>query len=169
MYARRGLLVDNYLPRRGLNNFYHYTNFSPLLQLLGRWSHHRFIICRKAVVVGGPLVSTKQCVDIRYLTNTSPGLPSIPTRRRLTERIDISGLLARLDCRDGAGLSEAEFRSVFVQCECGRITTRRVFNDHTCAAPVIIDLTSEADADDNFDISDVPIIIDLTEDSDDLQ
>lgn len=55
--------------------------------------------------------------------------------------------------------------SIFVKCECGLVTTRRVFHDHTCAAPVVIDLTSEANADDNPNISE-RIIIDLTGDSD---
>lgn len=53
-----------------------------------------------------------------------------------------------------------------MQCECGLITTRRVFRDHTCAAPVVIDLTAEPDVDDDFDIS-APIIIDLTGDVED--
>lgn len=77
----------------------------------------------------------------------------------------------RLDSWNRAGLTQAEFRSLFVQCSCGLLMTCRAFRGHTCvqnigvhtaptparAGPVIIDLTLDSDED-----SDEDSIIDLT-------
>lgn len=102
------------------------------------------------------------------LTDTLPSgaLPSLTTHRRPTRRRDILDLFLRLDSRENAGLSEPEFKSLFVQCECGLIMACWVFHDHNCVAPavpMVIDLT--LDSDDDSDIS-VPVIIDLTGDDD---
>jgi hypothetical protein len=57
--------------------------------------------------------------------------------------------LLRLDDGASPGLSEHEFRRLFVQCRCGLVMTCRVFKMHTCRVvivkphKVIIDLTSE--------------------------
>lgn len=91
-------------------------------------------------------------------------MPVIQMHRRPTRRRDISDLILRLDSRNSPGLPEAQFKSIFTQCECGLVMTRRVVDDHTCAVPTVIDLT--LDDDDDSGIS-VPVIIDLTGDSDD--
>jgi hypothetical protein len=108
---------------------------------------------------------------INLLTGTSSSLPShlevlpaLQTHRRPTKRRDILDLFLRLDSRENTGLTEHEFQSLFVRCECGLIMTHWVFYNHTCAVPagpIVIDLTLDSDD----DIS-VPVIIDLTGDDD---
>lgn len=71
--------------------------------------------------------------------------------------------LMRLDSWNGAGLTQAEFRNLFVQCSCGLLMTRRAFRGHGCVQSVIqkaepvVDLTLASDDDS---------VIDLTLDSD---
>jgi hypothetical protein len=57
-------------------------------------------------------------------------------------------LLLRLDSWNGPGISEVDFRHLFVRCRCGMYMTRRVFGSHICvkfSAPAVevIDLTGE--------------------------
>jgi hypothetical protein len=80
--------------------------------------------------------------------------------------------LLRLDSWTRPGLSEPEFNRLFAKCQCGLVTTRRVFRNHICPVaeaviwnpPEVIDLTS--DDDDIFENDPSRIIIDLTADSD---
>jgi hypothetical protein len=64
--------------------------------------------------------------------------------------MSISNLLELLDSRVRPGVTEAEFRTLFVKCDCGYLFTRRAFKDHACAGASInltqeevIDLTAE--------------------------
>lgn len=59
----------------------------------------------------------------------------IPSRQAPKRAKD--NLLERLDARTRSGITSAEFRRLFVSCECGMFTTRRAFKDHQC----IVDLT----------------------------
>jgi hypothetical protein len=43
------------------------------------------------------------------------------------------------------GLTEEEFRELFVKCECGLIMTVKVFDDHECRVIKVIDLTKDDD------------------------
>lgn len=80
--------------------------------------------------------------------------------------------LLRLDSHARPGLTEREFNRLFAKCNCGLITTRRVFADHSCAAampqlivgslPTVIDLTSDDSDSDLSSRAASPIIIDLT-------
>ena len=69
--------------------------------------------------------------------------------------------LYKLDSWLSPGLSEVEFRSLFVKCRsCGLVMTRRVRKQHACAVirrdpPAIIDLTMDSPR----------TIIDLTDDN----
>ena len=76
--------------------------------------------------------------------------------------------LIRLDSWVKPGLSEAEFRRLFYKCKCGLITTRRIFDKHTCTPPrqpsIVIDLTSD---DSSSDVENSgAMVIDLSVDSD---
>jgi hypothetical protein len=90
---------------------------------------------------------------------------AIPLRERPNRAPETTfDQLLRLDSVARPGLTEFEFKKLFVKCRCGKVTTRRVFNEHICAiipdepAPVDVDLTSDADDED---------LIDLTGESDD--
>jgi hypothetical protein len=68
-----------------------------------------------------------------------PRLRPVPQARKTT-----SVLLMKLDSRMRPGITEAEFRTLFVKCQrCGLITTWRAFRLHGCAtaAMEVIDLT----------------------------
>ena len=54
----------------------------------------------------------------------------------------ITELLQLLDARVQPGVTVAEFRRLFVRCDCGLITTRRAFKEHVCSKE-IIDLTGD--------------------------
>jgi hypothetical protein len=72
--------------------------------------------------------------------------------------------LLRLDANTRPGLTEIEFSRLFAKCQCGLITTLRVFDSHFCAIgsttvlqePFTIDLTGD----------DVIDVIDLSSDED---
>jgi len=76
--------------------------------------------------------------------------------------------LLRLDSLARPGLSELEFRKLFVKCRCGKVTTSRVFKEHICAIvsdgpdPDILDLTVSSEDSDGDSSA-----IDLTSDSED--
>jgi hypothetical protein len=91
-------------------------------------------------------------------------LPTIKTCERPIRSVDTTlDQLFKLNSWTDPGLTDADFRALFARCRCGLVTTRRVFKDHVCAVPVIIDLTID-DSDDASNQSG-PIIIDLTGDS----
>ncbi len=75
--------------------------------------------------------------------------------------------LLKLDSVSRPGLSELEFRDLFVRCHCGKITTRRVFKEHICAiiphvpASAFVDLTGSSSVS-----SDDKPLIDLTSSDD---
>jgi len=48
-------------------------------------------------------------------------------------------LLQRLDSETRGGITEIQFLRLFAKCECGLITTRRAFENHTC----IIDISDD--------------------------
>lgn len=54
-----------------------------------------------------------------------------------------STLLELLDSRVRPGVTDDEFQRLFARCECGLISTKRAFRDHSCTKEVI-DLTSAA-------------------------
>lgn len=62
-----------------------------------------------------------------------------------------SSLLELLDSRVRPGITENEFKYLFVRCACGEFFTRRAHGDHACASRVIdltddvIDLTGDDD------------------------
>lgn len=69
------------------------------------------------------------------------------------------------------GLSQAEFKRLFAQCQCGLVMTRRAFDRHICAIAaasytqgprVFIDLTAGSE-EDKSDVENR--VIDLTTDS----
>ena len=64
--------------------------------------------------------------------------------------------LLQLDNLGDPGMTAEKFSSLFVQCICGMVTTRRAFIFHTCLPPQIIDLTLESEGDN--------LVIDLTQD-----
>jgi hypothetical protein len=53
----------------------------------------------------------------------------------------VSELLAQIDACISPGITDTQFSGLFIWCQCGLITTRRVFRDHKCRVEVI-DLTS---------------------------
>jgi hypothetical protein len=56
----------------------------------------------------------------------------------------ITNLLELLDSRVGAGVTEVEFRRLFVRCDCGHIFTKRAFRTHACTrGNEVIDLTED--------------------------
>jgi hypothetical protein len=59
-----------------------------------------------------------------------------------SNRRSVSQLLGSLDSQVRPGITTEEFQGLFVKCECGLITTHRVFEEHVCAREVI-DLTSD--------------------------
>jgi len=61
---------------------------------------------------------------------------------RIGGRRSISALMELLDSRVRPGVTRAEFKDLFVRCECGLILTRRSFWQHKCPKE-IIDLTGE--------------------------
>ena len=61
---------------------------------------------------------------------------------RIEGRRNVSNLLELLDSRVRPGVTEIEFRRLFVKCECGLILTKRAFNDHVCSREVV-DLTDD--------------------------
>lgn len=65
-----------------------------------------------------------------------------PKRLRLDPQAKSMGeLFEQLDARVKPGITTAQFRKLFNQCECGIITTRRAFRTHECLE--VIDLTQE--------------------------
>jgi hypothetical protein len=86
------------------------------------------------------------CTDINDFI---PQVPA-PIRRtstpikpvRIEGRRNVSNLLELLDSRVRPGVTEIEFRRLFVKCECGLILTKRAFNDHACSREVV-DLTDD--------------------------
>jgi hypothetical protein len=62
-----------------------------------------------------------------------------------------STLLELLDSHVRPGVTEAEFRKLFVQCKCEYFFTKRAYRGHACSKAVI-DLTEEE-------------VIDLTDDN----
>lgn len=71
--------------------------------------------------------------------------------RRKAGRRGQSGLLELLDSRVNPGITEDQFKYLFVRCICGEFFTRRAHRDHACSSQVIdltddvIDLTVEDD------------------------
>jgi hypothetical protein len=61
--------------------------------------------------------------------------PAVRTHKSKT----VPELIQKLDARIQPGITVTEFSKLFCQCECGLVTTRRVFSEHTC----ILDLTGE--------------------------
>jgi hypothetical protein len=114
----------------------------------------KYIVC----LLGSLKVSA--VLSDNVFTNIFPDLwASIPTYQRPTRSQNVSDRLLQLD---SWGLLEKDFAKLFAKCHCGLITTRRIFRDHVCAvaaAPVIIDLTSDDDAEPSN-----PVVIDLTGD-----
>jgi hypothetical protein len=90
-----------------------------------------------------------KCLLLRFqlTTNTTDvGVPEImnppaPTRSRstTTRRPTDSELLRRLDSQVRPGITYTEFQKLFVECECGLVTTRRSFEKHEC----IIDISDD--------------------------
>lgn len=66
--------------------------------------------------------------------------PIMPVR--IERRRNVSNLLELLDSRVRPGVTEIEFCSLFVKCDCGYILTKRAFNDHACSREVV-DLTDD--------------------------
>jgi len=65
------------------------------------------------------------------------------------------------------GLSELEFRDLFVRCRCGKITTRRVFKEHICAIIPHVSASAFVDLTDSSSVSsDDKPLIDLTSSDD---
>lgn len=61
--------------------------------------------------------------------------PAVRTHKSKT----VPELVQKLDACVQPGITVTEFSKLFCQCECGLVTTRRVFSEHTC----ILDLTGE--------------------------
>jgi hypothetical protein len=61
----------------------------------------------------------------------------MPARR--SGQKNVAELLAQLDARVQPGITDTEFSALFSLCECGLVTTQRVFSDHKC----IIDLSGD--------------------------
>lgn len=59
-----------------------------------------------------------------------------PVRRDRKSVLDLFELL------DSRGVTDADFKTLFVRCNCGLITTRRAFRKHNCQE-VVIDLTED--------------------------
>lgn len=78
--------------------------------------------------------------------------------RRRTGRRGQSGLLELLDSRVRPGITEDEFKYLFVRCACGGFFTRRAHRDHACPSQVH-DLTESV-----IDLNES--VIDLTGDDD---
>jgi hypothetical protein len=86
------------------------------------------------------------------LTDIDDFIPQVPAPVRKTStpikpvriegRKNFSNLLELLDSRVRPGVTEIEFRHLFVKCECGYILTKRAFNDHACSREVV-DLTDD--------------------------
>jgi hypothetical protein len=98
---------------------------------------------------------------------TSPGVFSTArTHEQATSTAETLDRLLKLDSWASPGLTEVDFRKLFVKCRhCGLVTTRRVFKDHICdvlALGDVIDLTSDMDDSANESL---PVLIDLTIDS----
>ena len=53
-------------------------------------------------------------------------------------------LIGQLDARVKPGITGAQFRKLFYQCQCGIITTRRAFLMHECLD--VIDLTEDVES-----------------------
>jgi hypothetical protein len=77
-------------------------------------------------------------------------MEAIPTIRTHSIRRSVTLLLNLLDSRVRPGVTEDEFRWLFVRCDCGYILTRRASRDHACGgerAQVVknnvIDLTGD--------------------------
>jgi hypothetical protein len=51
-------------------------------------------------------------------------------------------LLELLDSRVRPGITEVEFKHLFVKCACGNFFTKRACREHTCSKEVI-DLTGD--------------------------
>lgn len=70
---------------------------------------------------------------------------------RKTSRKGQSFLLELLDSRVRPGITENEFKYLFVRCACGEFFTRRAHRDHACSSRVldltgdVIDLTGDDD------------------------
>lgn len=61
-------------------------------------------------------------------------LASIPTYEQPAKKPETTiDLLLRLDCWVQPGLTEDQFKGLFVKCRCGVVTTRRAFIHHMCA------------------------------------
>jgi len=59
---------------------------------------------------------------------------------RANGRSSTTTLLELLDSRVRPGVTDDEFRNLFVRCECGLILTSRAFSQHACSKE-ILDLT----------------------------
>jgi len=79
---------------------------------------------------------------------------------------DVFDALLILDSWVRPGLREADFQVLFTKCQCGLVTTKRVFAEHECLEDEndVIDLSSDTESED-FD--DQYTFINLTVDSDD--
>ena len=65
-----------------------------------------------------------------------------PKRPRFNAEAKGTGeLFEQLDARVKPGITGAQFRKLFYQCECGIITTQRAFHTHKCLE--VIDLTQD--------------------------
>ncbi|KIM71884.1 hypothetical protein PILCRDRAFT_16633 [Piloderma croceum F 1598] len=157
LYALRGLLVRRY-PVRSSG-----TNTPPPVPYTPTPTHSK-------------TANSEPSVSSSYggSHGNSDGLfASIATYARPISRPEtVLDRLLRLDSHARPGLSEREFNKLFAKCECGLITTRRVFTSHSCAAavlqpvvsPTVIDLTGDDSDSDDSSSAASPIIIDLTTD-----
>jgi hypothetical protein len=71
---------------------------------------------------------------------TTPSRIQAPIR--LAGRRVTSNLLELLDSRVRPGITEDEFKHLFVQCSCGNFFTKRACREHACLKEVI-DLTGD--------------------------
>ena len=67
-----------------------------------------------------------------------------PRHRSLNRGQKTSGeLFELLDARVKPGITAAQFKALFTECECGMVTTRRAFAMHECILDVSTDVGSE--------------------------
>jgi hypothetical protein len=92
------------------------------------------------------LVLLSLFIYLNTLADMEHMFDSIPTFARPVRRYDnVLNQLLQLDSWAGPWLSETEFRSLFAKCPCGLVMTRKIFEDHVCARPAVIDLTGDSD------------------------
>ncbi|KIM75846.1 hypothetical protein PILCRDRAFT_13219 [Piloderma croceum F 1598] len=100
-----------------------------------------------------PLKRTYTMIDINapdLVPRRAAPVPASGSRPRISSRKNVTHLLELLDSRVAPGVTGAEFRRLFVKCNCGLFFTRRAFQDHTCVGEQrdltvteVIDLTGE--------------------------